>query len=70
MKKAITLFATALLFIVGAMNLNAKNKVQEDVYYYGFLTSCGEEFLFALPFELPDDICVEISDQLEDLFCN
>ena len=71
MKKAITIVAAALFFIAGAMNLNAKNKLnEEDEFYYGWITSCGIDVVFSFPFELDDEACVDFLDFFEDIFCD
>lgn len=71
MKKAISFVAAALFFVAGAMNLNAKNRVQEEeVYCYAWLTSCGVEVCYEFPFEMGEDFFVGFLDVLEDVYCN
>ena len=52
------------------MNLSAKSKCQEDVYYYAWLTSCGVEFDWEFDIEMDDEFCLDFLDFLEDLFCD
>ena len=65
MKKIIALAAAAVLLLAGASKLNA----QDDVYYYGFITTCGEVEYMDMPYEMSDDECVFWMDFYEWIDC-
>ena len=64
MKKTIIL-AALLLLTAGVTRLSA----EEEDYYYGFITSCGEEDFVICDSEMDDDECVEWLDWFEYIYC-